>query len=97
LSTAPTFDHPPEKRDLLGAGRTLAFEATDTGAAWFVDLTGDVISWRRGQGQPVVSVRGSLTDLLLMIYRPKAVRSNGIEILGDEELLNFWLSHIGFG
>jgi uncharacterized protein (TIGR03083 family) len=90
------FDYRPQKRELLGPGRTLTFEATDTGATWFVDLTGDVIAWRRGRGQAVVAVRGSLTDLLLVIYRRKAVHSSEIEILGDEELLDFWLGHVGF-
>lgn len=91
------FDYKPQKRELLGPGRTLGFEATDTGAAWFVDLTGDVIAWRRGKGQAAVTVRGPLTDLLLVIYRRKAVRSNGIEILGDVALLDLWLGHVAFG
>jgi uncharacterized protein (TIGR03083 family) len=90
------FDHKPQKRELLGPGRTLAFEATDSGAAWFVDLTGDVIAWCRGRGQAAVTVRGSCADLLLVIYRRRAVNGNGIEIAGDEELLDFWLGHVGF-
>jgi uncharacterized protein (TIGR03083 family) len=91
------FDIDPRKRELLGPGRTLAFEAADAGAAWFVDLTGDVITWRRGRGQAAATVRGSLTDLLLVIYRRKALRDNGIEMLGDEQLLDLWSSHVGFG
>ena len=42
------FEGDPQKRDVLGPGRTLAFEAIDTGAAWIVDLTGEAITWRRG-------------------------------------------------
>jgi uncharacterized protein (TIGR03083 family) len=89
------FDYKPQKRELLGAGRTLAFEATDTEAAWFVDLTGEVIASRRGRGQAAVTVRASLTDLLLVVYRRKAVHG-GIEILGDKDLLDTWLGHVGF-
>ena len=51
------FELTPRKRELLGPGRTLAFAATDTDAAWFVDLTGDVITWRRGAGAAAVTVR----------------------------------------
>jgi uncharacterized protein (TIGR03083 family) len=91
------FERAPQKRELLGPGRTLAFEATDTGAAWSVDLTGDVITWRRGNGRAAVTVRGSTTDLLLAIYRRKPVRGDGIEVLGDAELLDLWVSHVGFG
>ncbi|WP_331766416.1 maleylpyruvate isomerase family mycothiol-dependent enzyme [Embleya sp. NBC_00896] len=92
------FDYKPQKRELLGPGRTLGFEATDTEAAWFVDLTGDVIVWRRGTdpAPAAAAVRGSLTDLLLVIYRRKAVPGEGIEILGDTELLDSWLGHVAF-
>ncbi|MDT7724466.1 MAG: hypothetical protein QOI21_1042 [Actinomycetota bacterium] len=90
------FDYKPQKRELLGAGRTLAFEATDAEAAWFVDLRGEVIGWRRAREQAAVTVRASLTDLLLVIYRRKAVPGDGIEILGDKELLDTWLGHVGF-
>ena len=92
------FDYKPQKRELLGPGRTLGFEATDTEAAWFVDLTGDVIVWRRGTDPTpaAAAVRGSLTDLLLVIYRRKAVPGEGIELLGDTELLDSWLGHVAF-
>jgi hypothetical protein len=90
------FEYRPQKRNLLGPARTLGFEATDTPAAWFVDLTGGVITWRRAQEKAAVTVRASLKDLLLAIYLRKPVRSNGIEIAGDGELLDFWLGHVGF-
>jgi uncharacterized protein (TIGR03083 family) len=88
------FEYKPQKRELLGPGRTLAFEATDAGAAWFVDLTGDVITWRRGPGDAAVTVRTALTDLLMVIYRRKDV--SGCEILGNKELLDTYLGHVGF-
>jgi SCP-2 sterol transfer family len=72
---AQHFDIAPRRRELLGPGRTLAFEATDTGAAWFLDVTGNVISWHRGQEQAAVTVRVSCADLLLVIYRRKAARA----------------------
>jgi predicted lipid carrier protein YhbT len=87
------FDYRPRKRELLGPGRTLAFEATDAEAAWFVDLTGDVITWRRGGGPAAVTVRGTLTDLLLVIYRRRKAR----EVHGDQDLLDTWLGHVAFG
>jgi uncharacterized protein (TIGR03083 family) len=89
------FDATPRKRELLGPGRALAFEATDAG--WFVDLTGDVITSRRGPGPAAVTVRATLTDLLLVLYRRKAVPDAGIEVVGDHALLDLWLGHIGFG
>ncbi|MGW0515853.1 maleylpyruvate isomerase family mycothiol-dependent enzyme [Crossiella sp. NPDC003009] len=91
------FEHNPGKRELLAPGRTLSFAATDAEAAWFIDLTGEVIVSGRGHRAAAVSVRAPLTDLLLVLYRRKPVRDDGIEIHGDRELLEFWLTHIGFG
>jgi uncharacterized protein (TIGR03083 family) len=91
------FEYNPKKRDLLGPGRSLSFEATDADAAWFVDLTGNVIVSSRAHEKAAVTVRASLTDLLLAIYLRKSVHSDGIEISGDKDLLEFWLGYISFG
>ncbi|MGO1057213.1 maleylpyruvate isomerase family mycothiol-dependent enzyme [Crossiella sp. CA198] len=96
-SLAQHFDYNPGKRALLAPGRTLAFEATDADAAWFVDLTGEVIVSGRGRGAAAVTVRAPLTDLLLALYRRKPFSGNGITVSGDTALLEFWLTHIGFG
>lgn len=42
-------------------------------------------------------MRGPLTGLLLVIYGRQPARNEGIEILGDAELLDFWLDRVGFG
>jgi len=89
------FDIEPAKREILGEGRTLAFEATDAGVNWLVDLTGDVVAWRRGPGTAAVTVRGPLADLLLVIYR--RATADGVEVLGDRPLLDLWSGHIAFG
>ncbi len=95
------FEFHPERRELLGPGRTLHFHATDTGpgaaAEWVVDLTGDTLAWRRAHEKAAVAVRGPLADLLLVIYGRRHVRSEDIEIIGDEELLDFWLESVAFG
>jgi uncharacterized protein (TIGR03083 family) len=94
------FDVHPWMRDLLGPGRTLHFHATDAAAEvraeWLLDLTGDAIAWRRAHEKAAVAVRGPLTDLLLVIYKRRPTRSEGIEILGDEKLLDFWLERVSF-
>ncbi|GAA2827376.1 maleylpyruvate isomerase family mycothiol-dependent enzyme [Crossiella cryophila] len=96
-SLAQHFEYNPGKRALLGPGRTLAFAATDVDAAWFVDLTGEVIVSGRGRGAAAVTARAPLTDLLLALYRRKPFAGNGIAVSGDTALLAFWLTHIGFG
>jgi uncharacterized protein (TIGR03083 family) len=82
------------KPDLLGAGRTLHFHATDApGAEWLVDLTGAAPVWRRAHEKAAVAVRGPVTELLLLVYgRP----AEGVEVLGDAELLDVWLARSRF-
>jgi uncharacterized protein (TIGR03083 family) len=94
------FEIHPWVRELLGPGRTLQLSATDPGletADWLVDLTGDVIAWRRGREHAAVTVRGSLTDLLLLIYRRRSRSGGGIEVVGDAHFLDFWLERVAFG
>jgi uncharacterized protein (TIGR03083 family) len=94
------FEVHPSMRELLGPGRTLHFHATDAtpeaAAEWLVDLTGDAIVWRRAHEKAAVAVRGRLTDLLLVIYKRRPARSEGIEVLGDAQLLDFWLERVSF-
>ncbi|HZA09976.1 maleylpyruvate isomerase family mycothiol-dependent enzyme [Mycobacterium sp.] len=94
------FDYHPWMRELLGPGRTLHFHATDTAseldAEWLVDLTGDALAWRRGHEKAAVAVRGPVTDLLLIAYKRRPARGDGVEVFGDEELLNFWLERVSF-
>ncbi|MEU8822192.1 maleylpyruvate isomerase family mycothiol-dependent enzyme [Streptomyces sp. NPDC048636] len=78
---------------LLGPGRTLQFHATDTGAHRLVDLTGTAPVWRRTEEAAAVTVHGPLTELLLLVYRRPAPRT---EVLGDTALLEQWLTRTGF-
>ena len=91
------FDIHPWMRELLGPGRTIGLHATDTQSDWLVDLTGDVILWRRSDEPTSAGMRGTVTDLLLTIYRRRPADSGRIEVTGDAELVNFWLERVGFG
>ena len=94
------FEVHPWTRELLGPGRTIHLHATDTppevSAEWVVDLTGDAITWRRAHEKSAVAVRGPLTDLLLTVYRRRPPAAAGVEILGDKELLDFYLTRVAF-
>jgi len=95
------FEVHPQTRELLGPGRTVHLHATDTSprasAEWVIDLTGDTIAWRRAHEKAAVAVRGPLTELLLVVYKRLAVRGGDIQILGDAQLLDFWLERVSFG
>lgn len=94
LAAIPEALANPSTRELLDPGRTVALQATDAGdASWLIDLTGDVIAWRRSGEAAAVTVRSPLAELVLLVYR----RRVGVEITGDRELFEFWHGRIAFG
>jgi uncharacterized protein (TIGR03083 family) len=100
-SLAQMFEFHPDRRELLGPGRTLHFHATgaspDAAAEWVVDLTGEVLAWRRAHEKSAVAVRGPLTALLLLVYGRMSLDAAPVEVLGDRALLEFWLARNAFG
>ncbi|MCH0542531.1 maleylpyruvate isomerase family mycothiol-dependent enzyme [Streptomyces sp. MUM 203J] len=83
-----------------GPVRTLHLHATDTpsglDAEWFIELTEDGVAWRRGHEKADAALRGPLTEVLLAIYRRRPLDSGLVEVLGDRELLEFWLKRASF-
>ncbi|WP_424887704.1 maleylpyruvate isomerase family mycothiol-dependent enzyme [Streptomyces sp. XH2] len=90
----------PRLKELPGPGRTLHLHATDTpaelNAEWFIDLTGEGVAWRRAHEKAAVAVRGPMTDVLSVLYRRLPADTDRIEVLGDRELLDFWLERAVF-
>jgi uncharacterized protein (TIGR03083 family) len=89
------FDVHPWMRELLAPGRTIGLHATDTDAHWLLDLTGDVIAWRRTDERAAAEIRAPVTDLLLAVYRRRPV--SGPDVTGDAALVDFWLERVAFG
>lgn len=89
------FDMKPEKRAVLGPGRGIALVATDVDASWLVDLDGEGITWHRGAEPATVTLRGSVTDLLLVVYGRAA--TDTVDVDGDRALLNLWQRTSTFG
>ena len=94
------LDFYPERRALLGPGRTVHLHATDTPAdataEWVVDLT-ETLAWRRAHEKAAVAVRGPLTELLLVIYGRRSPTDGTVEVLGDAGWLDRWLRESSFG
>jgi uncharacterized protein (TIGR03083 family) len=96
LASLPVmFDIHPEKRVLLGPGRTLHLHATDNDAEWVLDFTGETFAWRRAHEKSAVALRGPVLDLLLTIYQ--RIPADRVEILGDRDLLDLIWQNSGFG
>jgi uncharacterized protein (TIGR03083 family) len=62
-----------------------------------VELTDDVLVWRRGHEKATVALRGPLTAVLLAFYRRLPLDSPELAVLGERELLEFWLERATFG
>ncbi|MEU4798452.1 maleylpyruvate isomerase family mycothiol-dependent enzyme [Streptomyces sp. NPDC023327] len=87
--------------ELRGAGRSLRLHATDAppglDAEWLVELGEDGFTWRRGPAEADVTLRGPLTEVLLAFYRRRPLDAGRVEVLGERELLDFWLERATFG
>lgn len=87
-------------RELRGSDRSIHLHATDTtpelNAEWVVELAGKGVVWRRGHEKATVALRGPLTDVLLGFYRRLPLDGGQLEVLGERELLEFWLERATF-
>jgi len=88
-------------KELRGPGRSIHLHATDAApelnAEWLIELTESGVSSRRGHEKATVALRGPLTSVLLAFYRRLPLDSAELEILGERELLEFWLERATFG
>ncbi|CAL9429198.1 hypothetical protein SUDANB145_02006 [Streptomyces sp. enrichment culture] len=88
-------------KDLRAPGRSIQLHATDTapalGADWLVGLTPDGVTWRRGHEEATAAVRGPLASVLYLFYRRLPLDAPDLEVVGDRELLEFWLAKASFG
>jgi uncharacterized protein (TIGR03083 family) len=87
--------------ELLVTDRSIHLHATDTpaelNAEWTIELTEQGIAWRRGHEKATVALRGPLTSVLLAFYRRLPLDTPGLEVLGEREVLEFWLEKAKFG
>ncbi|MGW6734245.1 maleylpyruvate isomerase family mycothiol-dependent enzyme [Streptomyces sp. NPDC055013] len=88
-------------RELCRPGSSIHLHATDStaevNAEWLVELDHEVVAWRRGHEKATVALRGPLTAVLLAFYRRLPLDSPELEVLGERELLEFWLERATFG
>ncbi|MER6785013.1 maleylpyruvate isomerase family mycothiol-dependent enzyme [Streptomyces sp. NPDC000658] len=76
-------------------------DATEIPAAgaWgrVIELTEQGVAWRPGHEETTVALRGPLTSVLLAFYGRLPLDSPGLEVLGEREVLEFWLERATFG
>jgi uncharacterized protein (TIGR03083 family) len=81
-----------------GPGGTVHLHATNAGpeveAEWLVELDASGFAWSHGHAKATVAVRAPLADLLLVVTRRLPPDSQGVEVLGDRDLLAAWLERL---
>ncbi|WP_067132447.1 maleylpyruvate isomerase family mycothiol-dependent enzyme [Microtetraspora malaysiensis] len=78
---------------LRGDGETLHLHATDADGEWMITLGPEGFTWARGHGKGTVAVRGTASDLLLLMYGRLRPDGGRFEVFGDETLLARWLEN----
>lgn len=94
--TDPDFQPPP----LRDEGQTLHVHATDEGldgaGEWLVRRTASGLALERGHARADVAVRGPAALVFLGLLRRLPLAPPGVQVLGDEALLGYWLENTQF-
>jgi hypothetical protein len=75
---------------------TIGLEATDFGSAWSVRIAPEGIETRSGVDESDLLVRGSASDLYLLLWNRlqwDGHAHEGLEMVGRQELLSSWREH----
>jgi uncharacterized protein (TIGR03083 family) len=73
--------------DLSGVGGSIHLHATDGDGEWFLG-TADGLAWTRTHEKGDVAVRGTTSDLLLLLWG--RIGTDAVEVLGDGAVLDRW-------
>lgn len=73
-------------------GETLHLHATDGDGdgEWMITLGPDGTTWERGHAKGTVAVRGTTSDLFLLVWG--RLKPERLTVFGDQELLSGWLA-----
>jgi uncharacterized protein (TIGR03083 family) len=97
LTVTDPGDQPPPLRD---EGQALHVHATDEGldgaGEWLVRRTASGLALERGHARADVAVRGPAALLFLGLLRRLPLAGPGVQVLGDEALLGYWLENTPF-
>ena len=97
LTILPHLPRAVEELAQIGQpGQTLHLHATDAPGEWLITLQDKAFRFEHGHTKADVAVRGSISDLLLLLYRRQQLVPERYEVFGDQDLLARWLTHTAF-
>lgn len=83
-------------RALDRVGDSLHLHATDAAGEWTIVLTEEGFEYSPAHTKATAAVRGTASDLLLLLWGRRAVVDPRYEVFGDGELVNAWAKATGF-
>jgi uncharacterized protein (TIGR03083 family) len=87
----------PSLSKLRGNGEQLGFRVRESGTHWTISFSDDGFRVSRDDASLSSELIGSPVDLLLVILGRREADGSDVEVVGDADLLDFWLSHSDFG
>ncbi len=82
----------PKVRELHGHGETLRFSSLDVSGDWTIELYDEGFRLVDGAASPNVTLAGSASDVLFVLYRRRPLGEGALKVEGDRDLLDFWLT-----
>jgi uncharacterized protein (TIGR03083 family) len=83
---------PAEESSLGGHGETIHLHQTDGGGEWVLELGPEQVDVERGHRKGDAAVRGTGSDLLLMLWR--RIPLSSLEVIGDEALVERFIAWV---
>lgn len=87
----------PSLSELRGHGERLGFRVRDSGTHWTITFGDDGFNVSLDEAPLTAELIGVPVDLLLVILGRRGADLGDVEVVGDADLLDFWLSHSQFG
>jgi uncharacterized protein (TIGR03083 family) len=81
---------PAEESSFDGRGETIHLHQTDGGGEWVLELGPERVQVERGHRKGDAAVRGSGSDLLLMLWR--RIPLSAVEVIGDRALVERFIA-----
>ena len=88
--------HSPELSLLRGHGEKMAFRIRDVDTHWSITFGEDGFSVSNTEDRFDAELVGSPVDVLLVILRRQGIESGNVELIGDRQLIDHWLTHSAF-
>jgi uncharacterized protein (TIGR03083 family) len=83
----------PRVAELRGEGGSFHLHATDAGGEWMIRLQPDGFSFEHEHGKADVAARGPASGLLLYLYGRRTLAGSALEVFGDPQPLERFVSN----